>query len=106
MDNLTCLICSEIKNQFKSIRQFALFTGISQATMSSALKNGVGFSNFETVKTICKDLNICDDRIQLTISELSIIDTVLNKLTSIDSTGKEKVKDLLEYCVNKQLTNC
>lgn len=106
MDNLTSLISSEIKRQFKSVRQFALYTGISQATISSALKNGVGFTNFETVIKICKALNICDYKIQLSFSELSIIDTVLNKLTSMDSLGKEKVTDVLEYCANKQLTNC
>jgi len=106
MDNLTCLINTEIKKQYKSIRQFALFTGISQATISSALKNGIRYTNFGTVLKICKTLGICDEKIQLSVSDLNTLDNILSKLPFLDAAGRENVVSILEYCANKQLTNC
>lgn len=106
MDNLTYRINQEIKRQFKSIRKFSLYVGIPQATISSALKNGVGYTNFETVLKMCEALGICDRKIQLSIADLNTIDNILSKFPSLDETGRRNVESILEYCVNRQMKNC
>lgn len=58
MDKLTKLVCTEIKRQFKSVRQFAFAVDIPLSTINSALHNGVGGSSFDTVVQICKTLGI------------------------------------------------
>ena len=58
MDNLTRIIRSEISKQYRSVRQFAFAVGVPLSTVNSALHNGVGGSNFDTVLQMCKALGI------------------------------------------------
>jgi len=61
MDNikqLTELINSEIKKQYRSDRQFAQVMGMPPTTLSSILKNGVKGTAYKTVMDICMALGI------------------------------------------------
>ena len=58
MQNLTELIASEIKKQYRSVRQFSIHMGIPQTTLFSLLKNGIGGTAYETVVKICEELGI------------------------------------------------
>jgi len=58
MDLLTLAIKNEIRNQFRSVRKFALAVGIPQSTIVSALHNGIGGTSYDTVLKICRKLGI------------------------------------------------
>lgn len=58
MDLLTMAIKNEIREQYKSLRQFAIAIGIPQSTIVSALHNGVGGTSYDTVLKICRKLSI------------------------------------------------
>lgn len=58
MDNITKLIRSEIKKQYKSVRQFSERSGIPYSTLSNALSKGVGGTSYETVIKMCNLLNL------------------------------------------------
>lgn len=58
MENLTELISREIKNQYRSVRRFAIHMGIPQTTLFSILKNGIGGTAYDTVVKICSELGI------------------------------------------------
>ena len=58
MDNITQLIKTEIKRQYKSVRQFSEKCGIPYSTLSNALSKGVGGTSYETVIKICNLLNL------------------------------------------------
>lgn len=58
MENLTELISSEIKKQYRSVRRFAIHMEIPQTTLFSILKNGIGGTAYETVVKICSELGI------------------------------------------------
>lgn len=58
MDKMTKLIKSEIKKQYKSVRQFSEKSGIPYSTLSNALSKGIGGTSYETVTKICKLLRL------------------------------------------------
>ena len=58
MEQLTAMIKAEIKNKYKSVRQFSQVSGIPQSTIISGLKKGVGGMSFETVTKMCSLLDI------------------------------------------------
>lgn len=96
MDLLTEIIKKEIKKQYKSVRNFAVETGIPQTTLASALKKGVGGTAFDTVIKICGILDI-----KVPIQSLPVhVDTegimFLKKLGMLDEIGQHTVKTVLE----------
>ena len=58
MDRITALIKTEIKKQYKSVRQFSEKSGIPYSTLSNALSKGIGGTSYDTVNKICNLLNI------------------------------------------------
>ena len=58
MDELTKLIKTEIKKQFRSVRQFSMYIGVPQSTIVTALQKGIGGTSFETIMHICDVLDI------------------------------------------------
>lgn len=58
MDKITTLIKSEIKKQYKSVRQFSEKSGIPYSTLSNALAKGIGGTSYETVNKICRLLGL------------------------------------------------
>ena len=58
MDTITQLIKTEIKRQYKSVRQFSEKSGIPYSTLSNALTRGVGGTSYETVIRICNLLQL------------------------------------------------
>lgn len=58
MDELTKLIKTEIKKQFRSVRQFSMYIGVPQSTIVTALQKGIGGTSFETIMHICEVLDI------------------------------------------------
>jgi lambda repressor-like predicted transcriptional regulator len=58
LDNITQLIKTEIKRQYKSVRQFSEKCGIPYSTLSNALSKGIGGTSYETVIKICNLLNL------------------------------------------------
>ena len=58
LDSITKLIKSEIKRQYKSVRQFSEKSGIPYSTLSNALSKGIGGTSYETVIKICNLLNL------------------------------------------------
>ena len=62
MDSITNLIKSEIKRQYKSLRQFSEQSGIPYSTLSNALTKGIGGTSYDTVvkMTVFGDLVVQD----------------------------------------------
>ena len=58
MDAITELIKSEVKKQYKSVRQFSEKSGIPYSTLSNAFSKGIGGTSYDTVLKICKMLNL------------------------------------------------
>ncbi len=58
MDSITNLIKSEIKRQYKSLRQFSEKSGIPYSTLSNALAKGVGGTSYDTVNKIMEHLKL------------------------------------------------
>ena len=53
LDSITNLIKSEIKRQYKSVRQFSEKSGIPYSTLSNALSKGIGGTSYDSVINIC-----------------------------------------------------
>lgn len=49
---------SLILDQYISLRQFSLVTGIPYSSLMTLLSRGIGGASFDTVILICKQLNI------------------------------------------------
>lgn len=96
MEQLTNLIKSEIKKQFKSVRRFAIYMGIPQTTIASTLKNGVSGTAYETILRICDVLSIrlinFNSHVVINDETLDIID----KYNNMDEFGKHTVKTIVE----------
>lgn len=95
MDKFTEMIKTKIHENYKSIRDFSLAVGVPQTTILSALKNGIGNTNFATVNAICKQLGIDIDAINNNspidarfINELSMYD-------ALDEAGKKKIDSII-----------
>ena len=98
MEQLTAMIKAEIKNKYKSVRQFSQVSGIPQSTIISGLKKGVGGMSFETVTKMCSLLDI-----KLSVNSGHCLDKEKNDLLEIfsklDERGKNSVKSMctMEY---------
>lgn len=58
MNELTDLIRSEIKRQYKSVLKFSEASGIPYSTLSNALSKGIGGTSYDTVIKVCNLLNL------------------------------------------------
>lgn len=95
MNNLTELITSEIKKQYKSTRNFALSIGVPPTTLSSALKTELEGTSFGTVMKICEALNIkfLDNSVPIKYDD--DVFNFINKYNSLDNYGKQTVRLVL-----------
>lgn len=99
MNELTRLIKTEIKKQFRSVRQFSMYIGVPQSTIITALQKGVGGTSFETVMHMCKVLNIkpvpSDNPVFLDGEKRELLD----RYARLDDAGKKAVRALaaIEY---------
>ena len=104
MDSITKLIKSEIKRQYKSVRQFSEKSGIPYSTLSNALSKGIGGTSYDTVIKICQMLNLK----QAYDADLTIFNDqfyeICAMLAALDERGVHTVKTILsvEYsrCTN------
>ena len=58
MDILTNIIKSEIKRQYKSVRNFSEIINIPYSTLANSLSKGVGLTSYDTVSKIMTALGI------------------------------------------------
>lgn len=101
MDELTMTVKSEIKRQYKSVRQFAAAMDIPQSTIISALRKGIGGTSFDTVVKICSALGI-----KLSMNSGVFMDKekeeLLDYFSELDDRGKYTVKAVC----NVELLRC
>jgi len=92
MDELTKLIKTEIKRQFRSVRQFSMYIGVPQSTIVTALQKGIGGTSFETIMQICKVLDIKpvpgDEGVYLDGERREL----LERYSHLDAEGKKTVR--------------
>ena len=92
MDELTKLIKTEIKKQFRSVRQFSMYIGVPQSTIVTALQKGIGGTSFETIMHICEVLDIKpfpgDNTVFLDGEKRELID----RYARLDAEGKKAVR--------------
>ena len=109
MDTITQLIKSEIKKQYKSVRQFSEKSGIPYSTLSNALSRGIGGTSYETVVKIYKILNLK----QAYDTDLTVFNDQSYKICSmlavLDERAVHTIKTILsmeyERCINGGLSN-
>lgn len=92
MDELTKLIRTEIKKQFRSVRQFSLYIGVPQSTIVTALQKGIGGTSFETILHICKVLGIKPVQGEETVFLDSDKIALLDRYAHLDEEGKKAVR--------------
>lgn len=94
MNELTKLIKTEIKKQFRSVRQFSMHIGVPQSTIITALQKGIGGTSFETVMRICEVLNIkpvpSDNPVFLDGEKRELLD----RYARLDDAGQKAVRAL------------
>lgn len=92
MKELTKLIKTEIKKQFRSVRQFSMYIGVPQSTIITALQKGVGGTSFETVLHMCEVLGIRpvpgDNPVFLDREKLELLD----RYARLDEAGKRALR--------------
>ena len=99
MDELTKLIKTEIKKQFRSVRQFSMYIGVPQSTIVTALQKGIGGTSFETIMHICKVLDIKpvagDNPVFMDGEKRELLD----RYARLDEEGKKAVRAVaaIEY---------
>ena len=101
MDELTSLIKSEIKRQYKSVRQFSAAIDVPQSTIISAMKKGVGGTAFDTVLKMCKALHI-----KLSVNTGTSLDKEKNDLVEAFSELDEKGKYAVKALCGVELMRC
>lgn len=105
MDSITELIKSEVKKQYKSVRQFSEKSGIPYSTLSNAFSKGIGGTSYDTVLKICKMLNLK----QIYDADLTIFNDkffeVCNMLSELDEQGVHTVKTVLIVEYNRCKSN-
>lgn len=101
MDVLTQLIHTEIKRQYKSVRQFSIEMGIPQTTLASALKKGVDGTSYATIVRICDALDIKVPTQSVPVHMDDEVITLLQKLSTLDEKGVHTVKTVLEMEYNR-----
>ena len=92
MDELTKLIKTEIKKQFRSVRQFSLFIGVPQSTIVTALQKGIGGTSFETIMHICEVLDIKPVQSDNTVFLDGEKRELLDRYARLDKEGKKAVR--------------
>ena len=101
MDAITELIKSEVKKQYKSVRQFSEKSGIPYSTLSNAFSKGIGGTSYDTVLKICKMLNLQ----QVYDADLTIFNDkffeVCSMLSELDERGVHTVKTVLTVEYNR-----
>lgn len=104
MQNLTELIASEIKKQYRSVRRFSIHMGIPQTTLFSILKNGIGGTAYETVVKICEELGIGLINYNTAIKIDSDVLNMIQKYNFLDEVGAHTVTAVLnaeyERCID------
>jgi len=101
MDNLTTLIKTEIKRQYKSVRQFSQSVDIPQSTIISALRKGIGGTAFDSVVKMCDILNI-----KLAVNSTVYLDQEKRELLEAFSELDEKGKHSVESICKVELLRC
>lgn len=100
-DNITNLIKSEIKRQYKSVRKFSEASGIPYSTLSNALTKGIDGTSYGTVIKICKLLNLK----QAYDADLTIFNDqfheICSMLAALDEQGVHTVKTILSVEYNR-----
>ncbi len=96
MDNLTELIISEIKKQYKSVRQFSIRIGVPQTTVVSALKKGVNGTAYETVLKMCQALDIKAVNYDSHILINQDVEQLIRKFNMLDEKGAHTVLTVLQ----------
>ncbi len=96
MDMLTEIIQTEIKRQYKSVRQFSIDMGIPQTTLASALKKGVDGTSYATIVRICEalDIKVPTQDVPVRLDEDAM--EFVRKLNSLDEMGRHTVSTILE----------
>lgn len=106
LDSITKLIKSEIKRQYKSVRQFSEKSGIPYSTLSNALSKGIGGTSYDTVIKICKLLNLK----QAYDADLTIFNDqfyeIFSMLSALDEQGVHTVKTILSVEYNRCKNSC
>ena len=92
MDELTKLIKTEIKKQFRSVRQFSMFIGVPQSTIVTALQKGIGGTSFETIMHICEVLDIKPVQGDNTVFLDGEKRELLDRYARLDKEGKKAVR--------------
>ena len=105
MDSITELIKTEVKKQYKSVRQFSEKSGIPYSTLSNAFSKGIGGTSYDTVLKICKMLNLK----QVYDADLTIFNDkffeVCSMLSELDEQGVHTVKTVLTVEYNRCKSN-
>ncbi len=105
VDNITKLIKSEIKRQYKSVRKFSEASGIPYSTLSNALTKGIDGTSYGTVIKICKLLNLK----QAYDADLTIFNDqfheICSMLAALDEQGVHTVKTILSVEYNRCTDN-
>ena len=94
MDELTKLIKTEIKKQFRSVRHFSMYIGVPQSTIVTALQKGIGGTSFETIMHICEVLDIKPVAGENPIFLDGEKRELLERYTRLDAEGKKAVRAL------------
>lgn len=101
VDSITKLIKSEIKRQYKSVRNFSEESGIPYSTLSNALSKGIGGTSYDTVIKICNLLNLK----QAFDADLTIFNEqfyeICSMLAKLDEQGVHTVKTILSVEYNR-----
>ena len=101
MDELAMTVKSEIKRQYKSVRQFAAAIDIPQSTIISGLRKGIGGMAFDTVLKMCSALGV-----KLSVNSGVFMDKEKSELLEyfgeLDDRGRYTVKSVC----NVELLRC
>ena len=90
MDEITVLIKSEIKRQYKSIRQFSQKSGIPYSTLSNALTKGIGCTSYNTVIKIFNLLDLKQSYAG------AVYQDIIGKLSALDELAIQMVKQVIK----------
>ena len=101
MEQLTAIIKAEIKNKYKSVRQFSIVSGIPQSTIISGLKKGVGGMSFDTVSKMCSLLDI-----KLSLNTSLCLDKEKNELLEVFSKLDERGRNTVKSACVMELLRC
>ena len=101
MEQLTAMIKAEIKNKYKSVRQFSSVSGIPQSTIISGLKKGVGGMSFDTVSKMCSLLDI-----KLSLNTSLCLDKEKNELLEVFSKLDERGRNTVKSACVMELLRC